>query len=375
MIMKFVKFNKPHYNPSSISVTKYIRRGTPILRPEEILEQLCNAVHPAAATQYKAFFSSELGGIITEPAFMMIHVDDHMVHRGHSVFDTCLIDKGAIYLFERHLDRFFNSAKTASVRTLYSRDRIRKIIMETCAASLIKEGEVRFWLSVGRGGFGLTTRECIMPSFYVQVIERKMDTPEFTELQRVISTTVPAKSGLFATINSTNYLPNAMSLKEAEDNDAFQGIFLDTNGYVSESSNRNLLIYTGDKRLVVPSFDNCQAGCTAKRIIELVSLFLSNNTYKNRNDYAWLYENIKSAEFVPLLRPREVRDLSKELFLVGTSGILTPVRQWDNEWIGDQFAFRNSKLFQVLYTLLRQDMAYPGYDSTLLTPISYNDSD
>ena len=35
-----------------------------------------------------AFYSSRLGGITTDPALMVVPMDDHLVHRGHAVFDT-----------------------------------------------------------------------------------------------------------------------------------------------------------------------------------------------------------------------------------------------------------------------------------------------
>ena len=38
--------------------------------------------------KYAAFYSSQLGGIVTDPALMVIPFDDHMVHRGHGIFDT-----------------------------------------------------------------------------------------------------------------------------------------------------------------------------------------------------------------------------------------------------------------------------------------------
>jgi len=46
-----------------------------------VLDALYAAVHPMAAKHYHAFFSSELGGIVTDPALMFVHIDDHMVHR------------------------------------------------------------------------------------------------------------------------------------------------------------------------------------------------------------------------------------------------------------------------------------------------------
>ncbi|PQP96908.1 D-amino-acid transaminase chloroplastic-like [Prunus yedoensis var. nudiflora] len=42
-------------------------------------------------------YSSTYGGIILDPALMVIPIDDHMVHRGHGVFDTVIILNGHMY--------------------------------------------------------------------------------------------------------------------------------------------------------------------------------------------------------------------------------------------------------------------------------------
>lgn len=63
----------------------------------QVIERLYNAKHENSETHYGAFYSSELGGITTDPALMLIHMDDHMVHRGHGVFDTALITDGFVY--------------------------------------------------------------------------------------------------------------------------------------------------------------------------------------------------------------------------------------------------------------------------------------
>jgi hypothetical protein len=68
-----------------------------VLSPEEVLTQLRSTVHAAAAQQYFALYSSILGGVVTDPALMVIPFDDHMVHRGHAVFDTAAIVNGMMY--------------------------------------------------------------------------------------------------------------------------------------------------------------------------------------------------------------------------------------------------------------------------------------
>ncbi len=39
---------------------------------------------PATAYTFLAFYSSVLGGIVTDPSLMQIPMDEHMVHRGHA---------------------------------------------------------------------------------------------------------------------------------------------------------------------------------------------------------------------------------------------------------------------------------------------------
>jgi 4-amino-4-deoxychorismate lyase len=43
---------------------------------------------------YPAMYSSIFGGITLDPAMMVIPIDDHMVHRGHGVFDTAMLLDG-----------------------------------------------------------------------------------------------------------------------------------------------------------------------------------------------------------------------------------------------------------------------------------------
>src|SRR5262245_52485050 len=80
-----------------------------VLQAAEALEQL-RALRKKQPVGFAAFYSSQLGGIVTDPALMVIPFDDHMVHRGHGVFDTAAIVNGKVYDLEAHLDRFLRSA-------------------------------------------------------------------------------------------------------------------------------------------------------------------------------------------------------------------------------------------------------------------------
>ncbi|PQQ12414.1 D-amino-acid transaminase chloroplastic [Prunus yedoensis var. nudiflora] len=65
----------------------------------ELLEKLREKWSKVEKQPYPAMYSSTYGGIILDPALMVIPIDDHMVHRGHGVFDTVIILNGFLMIF------------------------------------------------------------------------------------------------------------------------------------------------------------------------------------------------------------------------------------------------------------------------------------
>ncbi|MDH3443266.1 MAG: aminotransferase class IV, partial [Deltaproteobacteria bacterium] len=171
---------------------------TPVLSSDEAHARLRQKVHAKSGNFY-AMYSSILGGIVSDPALMVVPIDDHMVHRGHAVFDTATLAHGQLYQLDHHLDRLLCSAAGARIPLPFPRARLRQIILETAAASGQRDGSVRYWLSSGPGGFGLGAGECVGSSFYVMVFKQEAY-PEsyYTEGIKVITSRVPIKAPLFA---------------------------------------------------------------------------------------------------------------------------------------------------------------------------------
>ena len=64
-----------------------------VLDADEVLSRL-RGLRERQPVKFSAFYSSHLGGVVTDPALMVIPFDDHIVHRGHGVFDTAAIVNG-----------------------------------------------------------------------------------------------------------------------------------------------------------------------------------------------------------------------------------------------------------------------------------------
>ena len=171
----------------------------------------------------------------------------------------------------------------------------------------------------------------------------------YAEGLKVMTTTYPIKAPLYAITKATNYLPNVLMQMEAKAAGFDNGVFIDADGNVGESSNMNVAFVSRDGVLVHPKFDHILAGCTSLRLLELAES----------------------------LRPRglingvEVRDIpvaearaSREMLLLGSSIKVAPIIQWDAQTIGDG---RPGPVAKALLELLEDDMR----SSDRLIPVPY----
>src|SRR5262245_42097925 len=326
-------------------------QAVPVLSQDNVLTRLRATVHPAAAQQYFALYSSILGGIVTDPALMIIPFDDHMVHRGHAVFDTAAIVNGMMYQLEAHLNRFERSASMARIPLPFPRSQMREIILETAGASGQREAAVRYWASVGPGGFGLAPSECVGSSFHVMIYAAsKTPASAYTAGLKFITSSIPIKPPYFARCKSTNYLPNALVVMEAKDKGADNGIFIDAHGMIGESSNMNVAFVTRDRVLRHPTFDAILAGCTVTRALELAKKLIDNGQLKD----------IVVAD-VSIEEARQ----AAEMLLVGSSVHIAPITQWDGQPVGDG---KPGPIAKALLELIEMDMREGGDQ---LIPIPY----
>ncbi len=292
----------------------------PVFTAAQAIARLSQIVH-GKATNFYAMYSSVLGGIVTDPALMVLPLDDHMVHRGHAVFDTATLTQGMLYQLDPHLDRFIKSAGGARIPLPFPRERLRQIILETAAASRRRDGSARYWLSAGPGGYGLGPAECVGSSFYVIVFKQE-PYPEsyYRQGMKLVTSQVPIKPPLFAQIKSNNYLPNVLVVLEAKERGADNGVFIDERGMVAESSNMNVAFVTQDRVFRHPPFDAILSGITIQRILDFAQRLVQQGAL-----------NAVRLADIPVDEGRD----AAEMMLIGSSIKVAPVVEWDGQKIGD----------------------------------------
>ncbi|XP_026658547.2 D-amino-acid transaminase, chloroplastic-like isoform X2 [Phoenix dactylifera] len=302
----------------------------------EVLAKLQEKWKSVEKQPYPAMYSSIFGGITLDPATMVIPIDDHMVHRGHGVFDTAMLMDGYLYELDTHLDRFLRSASEAKITSPFPRETLRSILIQMTAASKCQKGSIRYWLTAGPGDFLLSSEGCPGPAFYAVVIDD--DYSQCKEGVKVITSTVPMKPPLFATMKNVNYLPNVLSKMEAEDKGAFASIWVDERGYIAEGPNVNVAFISKCKELLLPSFDKILSGCTAKRLLALAPKLVEKG----------LLKSVNTGE----ITINEAKD-SAEMMYVGSGLPILPITEWDDHPIGDG---QVGELTLALSDLLWEDM-------------------
>ncbi|XP_051137822.1 D-amino-acid transaminase, chloroplastic [Andrographis paniculata] len=322
----------------------------PVLTCSEAIDRLRTTQKASKSKQqYLAMYSSIFGGITTDPTAMVLPIDDHIVHRGHGVFDTAAIIDGYLYELDQHLNRFLGSAAMAKIKTPFDRDTIRRILVQTVSVSKCRVGSLRYWLSAGPGDFQLSPSGCHGSSMYAIVIQDH--SPRDDSGVKVVTSLIPIKAPQFAVMKSVNYLPNALSKMEAEENGAYAAIWLDDEGYVAEGPNMNVAFVTKERELLMPKFDKILSGCTARRVLTLAERLVKEGKLKGIRVGNVTVEEGKKAS---------------EMMLIGSGVLVRAIVQWDDQIIGDG---KEGPISRALLDLVIEDMK--SGPSSVRVPVSY----
>ncbi len=297
-----------------------------IIPSDEVVEQLQK--RRSSGTPLRAMFSSYLGGVITDPALMALPIDDHLVHRGHGVFDTCTLAEGRLYRLGIHLDRLLRSASLARIEHDWTKDDLIEMVIDTASASGLRNGSVRYWLSPGPGGFSFSPLECEEPCFYCVIFDSGHLIVGEVDLTRdgfneATVTDTPMKPELLATIKSNNYLLNVLTHMEAVDRGGMFGILVKPDGFLAEACVLNTTFVTADGDLVTPPFVGILSGTTVRRVLELAESHLVPEGL------------VRSVSQEPVRADDRRGKGSREMFLSGGDTHIFPATSWDGVAIGD----------------------------------------
>ena len=333
---------------SGITRSKIMSRRNIDIIDIRTFERVAKGMRQPFRKKYLAMYSSVFGGIVTDPALMLVPIDDHMVHRGDGIFEAFKAVNGNIYNLKGHLERLERSTSAISLELPLSLDDITDIVLETVRTGQDKDCYVRIYVSRGCGGFSVSPFECPEPHLYVMVTKGVRPFMErHPEGARVGASAIPVKPPPFATIKSCNYLPNVLMKLESELAGLDFMVAFDPHGFVAECATENFGIVTQDHALLFPRLSGILRGTTMVRVVELAQALLETG-------------ELTSVSFTDITKDEIFT--AAELLIVGTTPNVTMVCEFDGKIVNEG---KPGPIFSRLSALLDQDMAS---NSDLLTP-------
>ena len=83
------------------------------------------------ARSVTAFYEHRMGAICTDARFLLVPLDDHMVHRGDAIFESLTLLQGRVLQLDAHLARMRGSAEKLELNPSCSWEDVREIILAT----------------------------------------------------------------------------------------------------------------------------------------------------------------------------------------------------------------------------------------------------
>lgn len=262
-----------------------------------------------------AFYEHRMGAICQDTRYLLVPLDDHIVHRGDGIFESLSLTQGKILEFDAHMARLQRSAETLKIIPPLPWDSLREIIIDVAKVGNASNGSLKVLMGRGEGGMGVSPKECPKSSFYCVASKSKPLPESFWEKGlTACRSKIPAKHEFMAQIKSTNYLPNVIMTQEAEERGVKVSLSFDIDGYLAEAAIANVGIIDTQGVFVLPHFRYALPGTTALLAKSLAEEFLQVEM-----------RNISEEEIFT----------AKELFILGTGPECVAITHYEGKAIGD----------------------------------------
>ena len=245
-----------------------------------------------------------------------VSVFDSVVQGGDAVWEGIRVYKGRIFSLDKHLQRLQDSAHALAFTEVPSKEAVKQAIFETLQANEMRD-DTHIRLTLTRGEkitSGMDPRLNQMGACLIIVAEWKAPVYDNKRGISLITSHIRrnAPQHLDSKIHHNNLLNNILAKIEANHCGADDAIMLDNHGFVSETNATNLFMVR-DGVLYTSHADACLPGITRGLCLELA----------REMGIPAQEKNLSLTEFYT----------ADEVFVTGTMGELTPVREIDGRTI------------------------------------------
>lgn len=244
-----------------------------------------------------------------------IHINDRGYHFGDAVYEVILYNQGVFYDFDEHINRLFRSLHSIDIQFSITKKTIELIVKNLIRLNKISFGSVYIQVSRGIADRNHTFNNLNIKPILTIITSKKHNNIN-NDIIGVKAITVRDNRWARPDIKTTQLLPNVLAKTKANKQGAYESIFIDDEGYVTEGSSSNIWIINKDNEIITRSIDGkILSGITRKTIAKFSKL----------NDLTVIENKFSKDEMLN----------AKEVFLTSASSFVTPITEIDNVKINE----------------------------------------
>ena len=260
-------------------------------------------------------------------------INDRGYQFGDAIYEVILYREGTFFDLNGHLTRLRNSLRSLDIDLKISNNSLLIIIKHLIRINKIKIASI--YIQVSRGVYERDHSYINMKMKPVLVVTTKKIKNNFeVNIKGVKVITLNETRWSYPNIKTVQLLPNVLAKTEANKNDAYEAIFVDKEGYITEGSSSNIWILNKDNKLYTRDLDgSILPGITRNTVLNCA----------NKNKFSILEKKFKIQDMLS----------AKEVFITSASSFVTPVIKVNetliNNGVVGEFSYELRKLYLDLY--------------------------
>ena len=258
-----------------------------------------------------------------------IHINDRGYHFGDAVYEVILYNNGIFYDYGGHINRLFNSLKLINIKFHLSEQQLKIIIKNLFKLNRVNFGSIYIQVSRGIADRNHSYFKLNSKPILTMIVSKKKNNI-YDEIEGVKAITVFDNRWSRPDIKTTQLLPNVLAKTYANKKNAYEAVFIDHEGYVTEGSSSNIWIINKNNEILTREIDGkILSGITRKTISQFAKI----------NNFKMLEKKFTKDEMIK----------SKEVFLTSASSFVTPIIEIDNIKINNGMIGKTSIELRNLY--------------------------
>ena len=258
-----------------------------------------------------------------------IHINDRGYHFGDAVYEVILYNNGIFFDYDGHIKRLFNSLKLINIKFHLTEQQLKIIIKNLFKLNRVDFGSIYIQVSRGVADRNHSYFELNSKPILTMIVSKKKNNIS-DDIKGVKAVTLFDNRWSRPDIKTTQLLPNVLAKTYANEKNAYEGIFIDHEGYVTEGSSSNIWIINKNNEILTREIDGkILSGITRKTISQFAKI----------NNFKILEKKFTKDEMMR----------SKEVFLTSASSFVTPIIEVDNIKINNGIIGKSSIELRNLY--------------------------